>query len=186
MRASNLARVGATTIVLIVAALIATLMPSSVGTSDAAPPTSFDLSGYRAVNATPYRSLAYADNGRHFFRTGSVLCQIGPSASAAACRVKPRTAPPGVVGVAFSGETQGPYWVRPRTTFRIGPAGRFRVPTLKAGSRITVANVTCAVPRAGKVICRNWNRGFAVSRSAHRFLYPRGDRAHDGNPKVRA
>lgn len=184
MRASTTARVGATTIVLIVAALIAALLPNSAGRSDAAP-TSFDLSNYQSVNPTPYRSIAYVDNGRHFFRTGSVLCQIGPAANAAACRVTARTAPPGVIGVAVSGESQGPYWVRPRTTFRIGPVGRFAVPTLKPGNRITVATVTCAVPRIGKVICRNWNRGFAVSRAGHRFLYPRGDHAHDGNPAPR-
>ena len=186
MRASNLARVRVTMIVLIIAAVVATLIPGVVATSQAAPRSGFDLSAYRPVNPNTYRSLAYVDNGRHYFRTGRVLCQIGPSANAVACRVKPRTAPPRVRGVAISGETQGPYWVRPGTTFRIGPASRFRAPALKPGTRVTVANVTCAVPRVGRVICRNWNRGFAVSRSAHRFLYPRGDRAHDRNPSTRA
>lgn len=186
MRASRPARVGAITIILLVAAVIAAMLPGSLGAVDAAPrSTTFDLSRYRPVNPDPYRSLSYANGGRHFFDSGRVHCQIGPQANAAACRVKPRTAPPGVIGVALPGETQGPYWIRRGTSFQLGPVSTFRAPTLKPGTRVTVADVTCAVPKTGVVICRNWNRGFKVSRSSHTFLYPRGDRAHDNNPKVR-
>lgn len=181
-----MARVGASAVVLIVAAVIAATLPGSIGTADAAPRSSdFDLSRYRPVNPDKYRSLSYENNGRHYFVSGTVRCQIGPQAGAAGCRVHPRTAPPSVVGVALSGETQGPYWVPRTTTYQFGPVTRFRTPTLQPGTRITVANVTCAAPKTGVVVCRNWNRGFKVSRSSHKFLYPRGDRAHNNNPKTR-
>ncbi|EGD54495.1 hypothetical protein SCNU_12963 [Gordonia neofelifaecis NRRL B-59395] len=172
---------GVRTLIVAVIALVAALLP---GVAQAAPPTAdFDFSQYRSVNADAYRSLAYSDNGRHYFTTGRWSCQIGPQANAAACKGRPATAPPGVIGVAFAGESQGPYWVRPGSSFRLGPVSGFRAPVLPIGSRITVVNVTCAVPRAGVVACRNWNRGFQLSRGTHRFLYPAGDTAHDGNPK---
>ncbi|MBM7368809.1 hypothetical protein [Gordonia hydrophobica] len=186
MRASRLARASATAIVLIAAALIAVTLPGNVGPVDAAPRSdAFDLSRYRPVNPDTYRSLSYANRGRHFFVSGTVRCQIGPQPNAAACRVKPRTASPGVIGVALPSESQGPYWVRRGSSYQLGPVSPFRTPTLKAGTRVTVANITCAAPKTGVVICRNWNRGFKVSRSAHTFRYPHGDRAHDRNPRVR-
>ncbi|WP_347958041.1 hypothetical protein [Gordonia aichiensis] len=183
MRESIPQREGIWTTIVIVAALATALLPALAQAQPRG--GDLDFSRYRAVNAEPYRSSAYVDRGRHYFVSGGWLCQIGPQPGAAACRGKPATAPPGVIGVALAGEQQGPYWVRPGTTFQLGPVSRFRAPVLPAGTRITVADVTCAVPQTGVVACRNWNRGFRVSRASHWFLYPRGDRAHDGNPKAR-
>jgi len=186
VRASGSARASAL-IVVVVAALVAVLLPGTTGAANAAPRSSdFDLARMQPVNPDKYRSISYANRGRHFFRADGWLCQIGPQPGATACKGKPRTAPPGVIGVAIAGEQQGPYWVRPGTTFQLGPVSPFRAPTLHAGTRITVADVTCAVPRRGVVVCRNWNRGFKVSRGSHTFMYPKGDRAHDRNPRSRA
>lgn len=161
--------------------LAAALLP---GTATAAPParstaSTFDLSKYAPVNADNYRSLQFVDGGAYFFRAGRWLCQIGPSnPNQVACKGKPASAPPGTLGIAIPGEGQGPYWARPGTTFRVGPEGSFRPPVLAVGQRLTVISVSCAVPRAGVVVCRNWNRGFMLSRYSHKFLYPKGDTAH--------
>ncbi len=166
-----------------VAAVTAALVP---GAAAAAPASGVpDLSALTAVDATPYRSLSYANGGRHFFRAGSTLCQIGSGASSAACRIRPATAPPNAIGVTLSGENAGPYWVRRDSSFQLGPVSRFRAPALTPGHRITVRNTTCGVPKAGVIICHNNNRSFTVSRSWHRFTYPKGDRYHDRNPHPR-
>lgn len=181
VRVSHPARASIRATVVAVIALLAASVPAI---AHAAPRASdFDFSPYRSVNADDYRSVAYVDNGRHYFTAGGWRCQIGPQANAMACRGRPATAPPGTIGVAVSGESQGPYWVRKGTSFQLGPVSGYLPRVLPVGSRITVANVTCAAPRAGVVACRNWNRGFLLSRAGHRFLYPAGDTAHSANPK---
>ncbi|MGB3707040.1 MAG: hypothetical protein WA934_11935 [Gordonia sp. (in: high G+C Gram-positive bacteria)] len=185
MRPSNPARVAAKATAVLLMLLVAAVLP---GVANAAPSaksaaTAFDLSHYKPVNTGPYLSMSYANGGAHFFKSGRWLCRLGPAANAVSCQGKPGSAPPGTLGVAIAGESQGPYWVRPGTSFRPGTTTPFRAPTLPIGSRINVANVTCAVPSAGSVVCRNWNRGFKLTRYSHRFLYPKGDTAHSANPR---
>ena len=144
----------------------------------------FDFTRYSPVNSDRYRSIAFQDNGRYFFRVGKRICQMtGPSS--VGCSGGAATAPRGVKGVTISGDMQGPQWVPPGTTYRFGSRVGFRAPVLSVGKRIRVWNITCAVPRANVVSCTTPNRAFAISPAWHRFVYPKGDRAHSKNPKAK-
>lgn len=59
---------GLSAAVAIVAACAAVLAPaSSAAPRGPAMPVEFDLARYQPVSPTPFRSLAYADNGKSFF-----------------------------------------------------------------------------------------------------------------------
>ncbi|WP_235831373.1 hypothetical protein [Gordonia zhaorongruii] len=145
----------------------------------------FDFSRYQPVNPDRYRSIAYPDNGKHFFIAARRICQIGATPGNVACSGHSATAPRGVRGVAITGDMQGPQWIPPGTTYRFGSRAGFRAPVLKTGTRVSVGNTTCAVPRRGVVACSTPNRAFALNRAWHRFYYPRGDTSHSRNPKSR-
>ena len=140
-----------------------------------------DLSGYAAVDPSPYLSPDYTDNGRTFFVTPSGrACALGPGYNFTGCSGHPRTAPPGTVGVAISGGQEGPYWVPADTSYRTTPTGWFRAPLLDIGQSITVAGSTCAVSPVG-VTCVAGPRAFTVTQTWFKFVYPAGDTRHDKN-----
>lgn len=148
-------------------------------------PSELQFNNFSSVNAKRFQSLRFADNGRTFFRTGQWLCQLGPQPGSVACKGHPATAPSGVIGVAITNDAQGPWWVRPGTNYTFGSRAGFRAPVLNAGQKISIANVTCAVPRKNVVSCATNSRAFILSRGWHKFYYPRGDRAHSANPAPR-
>ncbi len=153
-------------------------------------PAAFDLSRYAPVDPTPFRSLAYDDNGRSFFTTGRWNCQIGPTFRSVGCQGRPATAPPGVQGAAITADAQGPWWVPEPdlltgTSYRFGSTSGFRPPRLSVGTRVTIAGVTCMAPSATQVACRTGNRAPIFSPHFHKFYYPAGDTAHNGNPAPR-
>lgn len=121
-------------------------------------PVEFDLSRYQPVDPTTFRSLAYGDNGRSFFTTGRWMCQIGQAYRYVGCQGRPATAPPTATGAAISGDQQGPWWVNREQTYRFGSKTGFRPPLLGVGKRVTIAGVTCTVPRRDVVACRTGER----------------------------
>lgn len=147
-------------------------------------PAELQFGNYSPVNASKYRSLHYADDGRVFFVAGRWRCQIGRPGSVA-CGGRPATAPPATRGVAITNDLQGPLWVPPGTTFRLGSQAGFRAPALKVGHRISVGNTVCARPRANVVSCATNNRAFILSPAWHKFYYPAGDNRHSANPAPR-
>ncbi|MFM9378865.1 hypothetical protein [Gordonia sp. VNK21] len=159
------------------------LLPST-GAASAAP-AELDFGRYTPVNPNTFRSLAYVDDGRHFFRAGSFRCQLGPNPGEVACQGKPATAPPHTTGVAIVASQSGPWWVPPNTTFRWGSRAGFRTPVLHVGERVTVGNVACARPRSGVVSCASPNRAFIIARGWHKFYYPKGATDHSKNPPAR-
>lgn len=177
--------------VLAAAALLVPLLNASPASAAPLPlPAAFDLSRYTPVDPTPFRSLAYDDNGRSFFTTGRWNCQIGPTFRSVGCQGRPATAPPGVQGAAITADAQGPWWVpKPDlltgTSYRFGSTSGFRPPRLSVGARVTIAGVTCTVPSATQVACRTGNRALIFSPGFHKFYYPAGDAAHNGNPAPR-
>lgn len=173
------------TLVLIVASLIAALFAAAPAASAAPAPPELQFGNFAPVNAKKYQSLRYADDGRTFFVTGRWLCQLGPRPGSVACKGRPATAPPRTVGVAITNDQQGPWWVPPGTTYRFGSQAGFRAPVLRVGQRISAAGSTCAVPRNGVVSCATANRAFILSPRWHKFYYPAGDRAHSKNPAPR-
>ncbi|GEE00739.1 hypothetical protein nbrc107696_11850 [Gordonia spumicola] len=174
-----------TRLICIVVALVAAVSGLvAVAPAQAAPlRTALPLGQYQGVNASRFTSYSYADRGRVFFAAAGRQCQIGPTPGNVACSGKTKTAPPRTVGVSITGDMQGPYWIPRGTSYRFGSAVGFRAPVLHVGQRITVANVSCAVPKSGVIACSTINRAFVLTPSTHRFYYPRGDRRHDGNPK---
>lgn len=174
----------------LVAALTAPLLAFSVlsgtGSADAAPPlpAEFNTSQYAAVDTNRFRSLAYEDNGHHYFSNGRWQCRIG-NYGYVGCQGKPATAPPGTRGTAISGDQQGPWWVKPGTTYRFTARSNFGAPALGVGNRITVNGVTCTAPTADRIACTTGARGFILSPGWHKFYYPAGDTAHSKNPAPR-
>lgn len=151
-------------------------------------PVEFDLARYRPAEPTRFRSLAYSDNGRSFFTTGRWMCQIGPQYRYVGCQGRPATGPPNALGVAIAGDQSGPWWVATglgAPTYRFGSTAGFRPPVLGVGQRVTIAGVTCTVPRADAVACRTGARAVIYTPGWHKFFYPSGDRAHSGNPAPR-
>ncbi|GAC66890.1 hypothetical protein [Gordonia soli] len=165
----------------------------SAAPASAAPPLTmpveFDLARYQPVNPERYRALAYADNGRGYFTAGRWTCQFGPTYRYVGCRGKPATAPPGTLGVAISGDQQGPWWVinRPdnRPTYRFAIPSGFRPPQLAVGKRITFGGTTCTAPRPDVVACRTGGRALILTPSWHKFFFPARDTAHSANPPAR-
>ncbi|UQE75005.1 hypothetical protein MYK68_20335 [Gordonia sp. PP30] len=166
----------------VVAALVALLAVTAAPAQAAPPPAELAFGSFTPVKAQRFQSLRYADDGRTFFAAGQWRCQIGPRPGSVACQGHPYTAPPGTQGVAITNDAQGPWWVPPGTNYTFGSRAGFRAPVLKVGQKISVANVTCAVPRRNVVSCASPNRAFILSRAWHKFYYPRGDRAHSANP----
>jgi len=169
---------------IIVGTALAALLTTGATTSAAPSPNHQqmpDLSGYAAVDPSPFRSPDYADNGRTFFVTpGGRTCALGPGFGFNGCSGHPRTAPPGTVGVAISGGQDGPYWVPADTGYRTTPRGWFRAPLLDIGQSITVDGSTCAV-RPDGVTCAAGPRAFTVTQTWFEFVYPAGDNRHDKN-----
>lgn len=173
------------------AALLVPLLNASPASAAPLPlPAAFDLSRYTPVDPTPFRSLAYDDNGRSFFTTGRWNCQIGPTFRSVGCQGRPATAPPVIQGAAITADAQGPWWVPEPdlltgTSYRFGSTSGFRPPRLSVGTQVTIAGVTCTVPSATQVACRTGNRALIFSPGFHKFYYPAGDTAHNGNPAPR-
>ncbi|MEJ9076819.1 hypothetical protein WKY82_00205 [Gordonia malaquae] len=182
MRADRSRFTRLTTAVVALIALASALV--AVAPADAAPlRTKLPLGQYSPVNPARFTSYAYTDGGRTFFIAARRLCQIGPTPGNVACSGRTKSAPPRTVGVAITGDMQGPHWIPRGTSYRFGSRAGFRAPVLTPGQRITSANVTCAVPRRGVVICSTVNRAFVLTSATHRFYYPHGDRRHDRNPR---
>lgn len=161
------------------------LLPGAMAT--AAPPgpplpAEFDLGRFQPVSDAPFRPLDYADNGAAFLRVGPWLCRIGPTYRYVGCQGKPATAPPGTRGVAISGDQQGPWWVPETSDYRFDAPSGFRAPSLPVGKRVTYSGATCTAPRPDTVACRTGGRAFILQPGWHKFYYPGGDTAHDGNP----
>lgn len=165
----------------------------STPAADAAPagpplPVEFDLSRYQPVNPTTFRSLAYVDNGRSFFTTGRWMCQIGPQYRYVGCQGRPATAPLNATGAIFALDLQGPWWVASKgpggQNYRFGSKSGFRPPLLGVGKRVTIAGVTCTVPRANEVACRTADRGLIFTPAWHKFFFPSWDTIKPGNDAV--
>ncbi|WP_131734577.1 hypothetical protein [Gordonia paraffinivorans] len=156
-------------------------------------PVEFDLARYQPVDPTTYRSLAYADNGRSFFTAGRWMCQIGQGYRYVGCKGHPATAPRGASGAAIAGDQQGPWWVMPDDTYHWGSRAGFRPPVLGVGKRVTIAGVTCTVPRPDVVACRTGARALIFTPAWHKFFFPSWDTlgpgtsavAHSPNPAPR-
>lgn len=188
---SRLGRAMATAGISLAIAVGGALAPATLAPAGAAPagptmPAEFDLSRYTPVNPTTFRSLAYADNGRAYFTTGRWMCQIGPQYRYLGCKGHPATAPSGTLGAVISGDQQGPWWAATNflyaPSYRFGPTSGFRPPLLKVGQRVTIAGVTCTVPRADAVACRTGSRALIFTPGWHKFFFPSGNNAHSPNP----
>ncbi|MEO9329485.1 hypothetical protein [Gordonia aurantiaca] len=147
-------------------------------------PVEFDLSRYQPVEPTIFRSLAYGDNGRSFFTTGRWMCQIGQAYRYVGCKGHPATAPRGASGAAIAGDQQGPWWVMPDQTYHWGSRTGFRPPVLGVGKRVTIAGVTCTVPRRDTVACRTGERALIFTPAWHKFFFPSWDTLGPGNNAV--
>lgn len=189
---------GLSAAVAIVAACAAVLAPaSSAAPRGPAMPVEFDLARYQPVSPTPFRSLAYADNGKSFFFAGPWMCQIGGQYRYVGCKGRPATAPPTARGAIIVGDIQGPWWVVPGgpldVNYRFGSKAGFRPPVLGVGKRVTIEGVTCTAPRPSVVACRTAERAMILTPSWHKFFWPSWDTikpgnnavAHDGNPAPR-
>ena len=172
------------------AAICASVVHAAPATAAPPLPAAFDLSRFRTVDPTQFRSLAYDDNGRSFFTTGRWNCQIGPTFRSVGCQGRPATAPPGIQGAAITADAQGPWWVPSAggltgTTYRFGSTSGFRPPRLGVGTRVTIAGVTCTVPSSTQVACRTGERALIFAPGFHKFYFPAADTAHNGNPAAR-
>ncbi|GAA1483041.1 hypothetical protein GCM10009624_34810 [Gordonia sinesedis] len=167
----------------------ASAAPGSARAAGPALPVEFDLARYRPADPTTFRSLAYGDNGRSFFTTGRWMCQIGPQYRYVGCQGRPTTAPPTALGAAISADQSGPWWVATgflyEPTYRFGSKTGFRPPRLGVGQRVTIAGVTCTVPRPDAVACRTGGRALVFTPGWHKFFFPSGDRGHNANPAPR-
>lgn len=159
-------------------------MFGAAGESAAAParPTELQFDRYQPVNAARYQSLNYADNGRFFFNQGRWRCHIGRYGSVG-CAGIPATAPPQMLGVAIVNDGQGPWWVKPGTTYTLAPQSGYRPKVLGVGQKITANGVTCSVPRKNVMACATSNRAFILSPGWHKFYGNKA--ARDANPAPR-
>ena len=173
-----------------VPAIIAT--PAAQAAPAPSLPAEFDLGRYTPVNPDKFRSLNYSNNGRAFFTTGRWMCQIGPQYRYVGCKGSPATAPADTqfektLGAVISGDQVGPSWARTgllyEPSYRFGTTSGFRAPLLRPGQRVTIAGVTCTVPRADEVACRTGDRALIFTPGWHKFYYPSNDASsHSGNP----
>ncbi|WP_439030762.1 hypothetical protein [Gordonia terrae] len=158
--------------------------PPAIAAPGPSMPVEFDLTRYQPVDPTMFRSLAYADNGRSFFTTGRWMCQVGPGYRYVGCQGRPATAPPDALGAAIADDQQGPWWARNTQTYRFGSNAGFRPPVLGVGKRVTIAGVTCTVPRRDTVACRTGQRALIFTPAWHKFFFPSWDTLGPGNNAV--